>query len=263
MVIALGLAASAAPRARAQLLAIDSVTFAVDSRYGWRSYDRGGGATLREGIELGLAGFSRNGGSRNNLTSSAAFWQPLRDRGAGAVGDQSEASIVYGRCLFECARLPWAEKVTLDLSANGYWLAGAGAPQFTWELQTDLAGLLEIQQIGGRQLGIRLFPCLTAAHDFRRYHATYTRGCIGTQIGPMMGFAFAVDGGLAFSDYPGSNGSGRGFDYHGADAGISVNREFSVANFRTIGVRVIWHGSFAADAIGPDVGIVTLRIKWY
>jgi hypothetical protein len=263
LVFAAAMAVAAINDACAQLIAADSIFAALDSRYVWRHYDRGSGLTARGGMELGLAGYPKDPNSQNKLVITPTGWLPLADRDSRRPGDQGELELRYGRCVFACARLPWFERWTLEGAARGYWLPHASGERYSEELELDLAGLLEIQKIGSQQLGARLFPCLSVAYDMRRYDATYARACLGTQVGPVMGFAIALDGGLTASDFPSADGTDRDFRYHGADAALSINREFSVAGFRTVSLRLIWTGDFADEDIGARLGVLSLRGKWY
>ena len=254
------LAAPAISAAHAQ--ALDSISVAMDSRYRWRSYDRGDGLVARTALSFALGGFATTHapGDPNNWRFDLSAINPLSQRDARRAFDQYQASLGYGRCLAACNQGEWIKRLTLNVSANGYSLPHAAGDRTTTELEITLRGYTAIEKIGERQFGGNLYPFITVDRDFQRYRATYARAGAGTYMGPFGAFSLLLDGAFAVSDWPMIDGAERAFGFHGADLQLGLDY-FRTLGDRHLSVRFIWGVEVPQAALGAKVGLLTLRLK--
>jgi hypothetical protein len=244
--------------------AVDSVTIGVDTRYRWRGLDRGDGVVIRGNVSLALAGFSmnRDAGERNNLTFDLHSWNPTTHRAARRAADQYEASLVYGRCLSACDQIQWIGRTVLEIAGSEYWLPDASAgPKSTPEIQATLRQLWDIERIGSRQVGIVLYPYVTAARDLHRYEATYAETGVGTSLGPMGALSFFTNAALAFSDWGDAPGVSTSFGYHNAELQLGVNHDMTALGRRHLSTVVAWDIQFPRAGNGATAGMLTARVK--
>jgi hypothetical protein len=265
LAIALTCSVSSVMGAQNALPLIDSVTIDFASRYDWRGYDRGRGATLKTAVSLGLAGYSKSQDTgprgRNNLSLDVVDWLPLANRHDRRREDQAELSLRYGRCLFACESLEWADRGSFAIAYSQYYFPSVTGSQFSEELYADYRQLISIEDINGRQLGLKVYPFVEAMHDFKRFSGTLTRAGVGGEIGPKWNKLYLeAQLSASASNYRARDGGTRSFGFHDAEFQPSIRIDFGTSPIPTL-ARVYWQLILPASRVGSKVGVVGIDLR--
>lgn len=250
LILLVSAAASTSADAQGLPTWVDSVALDLSSRLIWRALDRGHGLSARGQLSLGLAGFTVDQSSRNNLTLETETWFPITNRDVRRTYDQTRAALRYGRCVLACDRIAWGRKRVFSVEAAEYFRPNDSLERTSAELLAALEGEWQVEKLRGRQFGGLFYPYIRGARSSSSTRRTYVEIGMGTQTPSVHGVAAFIGVDAAASDYATQYGVSRSFGYHSWGGSLGANTDVPLPEFRRLTIRLQIIGNRVRGSLG-------------